>query len=207
MAYRVVIAEDFRMIREIFEETVNRSPEYELEASFPTAVQAMEYLEKHDADLVLMDVLIPGSMNGLDAADRIKSSKPGIKIIVVTSMPELSYESRAREIGIEGFWQKEVQEQSIKEMMDLVMSGETVYPGRQSEVAIGNAVSTEFTSREVEILRELVSGASNAEIAEKLNVEPSTVKMHISNMLQKTGYKSRLELAVKARHLGLAIND
>ena len=76
MAYRVVIAEDFRMIREIFEETVNRSPEYELEASFPTAVQAMEYLEKHDADLVLMDVLIPGSMNGLDAADRIKSSKP-----------------------------------------------------------------------------------------------------------------------------------
>ena len=207
MAYRVVIAEDFRMIREIFEETVNRSPEYELEASFPTAVQAMEYLEKHDADLVLMDVLIPGSMNGLDAADRIKSSKPGIKIIVVTSMPELSYESRAREIGIEGFWQKEVQEQSIKEMMDLVMSGETVYPGRQSEVVIGNAVSTEFTSREVEILRELVSGASNAEIAEKLNVEPSTVKMHISNMLQKTGYKSRLELAVKARHLGLAIND
>ncbi|MBR6390768.1 MAG: response regulator transcription factor [Lachnospiraceae bacterium] len=207
MAYRVVIAEDFRMIREIFEETVNRSPEYELEASFPTAVQAMEYLEKHDADLVLMDVLIPGSMNGLDAADRIKSSKPGIKIIVVTSMPELSYESRAREIGIEGFWQKEVQEQSIKEMMDLVMSGETVYPGRQSEVAIGNAVSTEFTSREVEILRELVSGASNAEIAEKLSIEPSTVKMHISNMLQKTGYKSRLELAVKARHLGLAIND
>lgn len=195
------------MIREIFEETVNRSPEYELEASFPTAVQAMEYLEKHDADLVLMDVLIPGSMNGLDAADRIKSSKPGIKIIVVTSMPELSYESRAREIGIEGFWQKEVQEQSIKEMMDLVMSGETVYPGRQSEVAIGNAVSTEFTSREVEILRELVSGASNAEIAEKLSIEPSTVKMHISNMLQKTGYKSRLELAVKARHLGLAIND
>ncbi len=207
MAYRVVIAEDFRMIREIFEETVNRAPEYELEASFPTAVQAMEYLEKHDADLVLMDVLIPGSMNGLDAADRIKNSKPGIKIIVVTSMPELSYESRAREIGIEGFWQKEVQEQSIKEMMDLVMSGETVYPGRQSEVAIGNAVSTEFTSREVEILRELVSGASNAEIAEKLSVEPSTVKMHISNMLQKTGYKSRLELAVKARHLGLAIND
>ena len=207
MVYRVVIAEDFRMIREIFEETVNRSPEYELEASFPTAVQAMEYLEKHDADLVLMDVLIPGSMNGLDAADRIKSSKPGIKIIVVTSMPELSYESRAREIGIEGFWQKEVQEQSIKEMMDLVMSGETVYPGRQSEVAIGNAVSTEFTAREVEILRELVSGASNAEIAEKLSVEPSTVKMHISNMLQKTGYKSRLELAVKARHLGLAIND
>ncbi len=207
MAYRVVIAEDFRMIREIFEETVNRSPEYELEASFPTAVQAMEYLEKHDADLVLMDVLIPGSMNGLDAAAGIKSFKPYIKIIVVTSMPELSYESRAREIGIEGFWQKEVQEQSIKEMMDLVMSGETVYPGRQSEVAIGNAVSTEFTSREVEILRELVSGASNAEIAEKLSVEPSTVKMHISNMLQKTGYKSRLELAVKARHLGLAIND
>ncbi len=207
MPYKVVIAEDFRMIREIFEATIEQSEEYTLAGSFPTAVEALDYLEIHDADLALMDVLIPGSMNGLDVAEKIKSVRPDIKVIIVTSMPEISYEKRAKEIGIEGFWQKEVQEQSIKEIMDLVMSGKTVYPSEPNRIIIGNTVSTDFTDREVDILRELVTGASNKEIADRLGVEMATIKMHISNMLQKTGYKSRLELAVKARHLGLAIND
>ncbi len=207
MMKRVVIAEDFRMIREIFENAVEQSEDYTLVASFPSAQQAVKYLESHDADLVIMDVLIPGSMNGLDAAEKIKASRPEVKIIIVTSMPELSYEKRAREIGVEGFWQKEIQEQSIQEIMDLVASGQCVYPSEPLKVPIGNAVSTEFTDREVEILRELVGGSSNKEIGEKLGIEASTIKMHISNMLQKTGYRSRLELAVKARDFGLAIND
>lgn len=207
MPYKVVIAEDFRMIREIFESTVERAEGYELVASFPTAVQAVIYIGKNEVDLVLMDVLIPGSMSGLAAAEKIKSIKPDVKIIIVTSMPELSYEKRAREIGVEGFWQKEIQEQPIQEIMDLVMAGETVYPSEQVEVPIGNIMSSEFTDREAEVLKELVSGASNKEIAGKLCMGEATVKMHISNMLQKSGFHSRLELALMARHYGIAINE
>ncbi len=207
MAYNVVIAEDFRMIRETFENTVKRAEGYNLAASFPTALQAVKYIEKNAADLVLMDVLIPGSMNGLDAARKIKAVSPDVKIIVVTSMPELSYEKKAREIGVEGFWQKEIQEQSIQEIMDRVMAGEIVYPSEQVEVPIGNTMSTEFTDKETEVLKELVTGASNREIAEKLSMGESTVKMHITNMLQKSGYRSRLELALMARHYGIAISD
>ncbi|MBO6299670.1 MAG: response regulator transcription factor [Lachnospiraceae bacterium] len=205
--YRVVIAEDFRIIREVFESAVKQSEDYTLEASFQTAKEAVKYLETHNAELVLMDVLIPGSMDGIEAAGMIKRMKPEIRIIIVTSMPELSYERRAREIGVEGFWQKEVQEVSIIQIMDRVMAGEIVYPEKPVAVPIGEAVSTEFTEREIEILRELVAGASNKEIADKMCLEASTVKMHISNMLQKTGYKSRLELAVKVRHNGLIINS
>lgn len=207
MQYKVVIAEDFRMIRELFESTVERAENYTLAASFPTAQQAVKYLEKNQADLVLMDVLIPGSMSGLVAAEKLKSFKPDVKIIVVTSMPELSYEKRAREIGVEGFWQKEIQEQPILEIMDRVMAGETVYPSEQIEVPIGNTMSTDFTEREVEVLKELVTGASNKEISQKLCMGESTVKMHITNMLQKSGYHSRLELALMARHYGIAINE
>ena len=207
MSYRVVIAEDFRMIREILESAVEQTEGFELAASFPTALQAVRYFDKNTADLVLMDVLIPGSMNGLDAAALIKEKDPSVKIIVITSMPELSYEKRAKELGAEGFWQKEVQEQSIQEIMKRVMDGEIVYPTEQIQINIGNANSTEFTEREIEILRELVSGASNKEIAEKLFIDSSTVKMHISNMLAKTGFHSRLELAVKARHYGLVISE
>ncbi|MCR5221576.1 MAG: response regulator transcription factor [Lachnospiraceae bacterium] len=207
MLYRVVIAEDFRMIRETFESAVERAAGYTLAASFPTAVQAVKYLEKNDAELVLMDVLIPGSMSGLKAAQKIKDIKPDVKIIVVTSMPELSYEKKAREIGVEGFWQKEVQEQPILEIMDRVMAGETVYPSEQIEVPIGSALSTDFSDKEVEVLKELVTGAANKEIAKKLNMGESTVKMHITSMLQKSGFHSRLELALMARHYGIAIDD
>ena len=207
MLYRVVIAEDFRMIRETFESAVERAAGYTLAASFPTAVQAVKYLEKNDVELVLMDVLIPGSMSGLKAAQKIKDIKPDVKIIVVTSMPELSYEKKAREIGVEGFWQKEVQEQPILEIMDRVMAGETVYPSEQIEVPIGSAVSTDFSDKEVEVLKELVTGAANKEIAKKLNMGESTVKMHITSMLQKSGFHSRLELALMARHYGIAIDD
>ena len=106
MPYKVVIAEDFRMIREMFENAVAQSEDYVLAASFPSAVQATDFVKKNQVDLVLMDVLIPGSMNGLDAAALIKESSPSTKIIIVTSMPELSYEKRAKEIGVESFWQK-----------------------------------------------------------------------------------------------------
>ena len=73
------------------------------------------------------------------------------------------------------------------------------------ECTLGHQPKYHLTEREIEVLRELVSGASNKEIGDSLSITENTVKMHITNMLQKTGYHSRLELAVKARHLGVAI--
>ena len=207
MAYSVVIAEDYKMVREVFAATVERSERYRLSGAYATAAEAVAHCRAEAADLVLMDVLIPGSVSGLDAARAIKAEHPGTKIIIVTSMPELSFLSRAREIGVESFWYKELQEQPLLEVMDRTMAGESVYPSLTPSVAVGNAMSSEFTAREVAVLRELVSGASNREIAETLCIAENTVKMHIANMLQKTGFHSRLELAVKARHLGVAIKD
>lgn len=74
-------------------------------------------------------------------------------------------------------------------------------------VQFGNIVSTELTEREIAVLRELVSGASNKEIGERLHMSASTVKRHISEMLEKTGFKSRLQLAIRARSGGLVINN
>ena len=207
MAYSVVIAEDYKMVREVFASTVENAEQYRLAGAFATAAEAMEFCRACPVDLVLMDVLIPGSISGLEAARAIKSFRPETRIIVVTSMPELSFLNQAREIGVESFWYKEVQEQPLLEIMDRTMAGESVYPSVAPRVAVGNAMSSEFTDREVEVLRELVSGASNREIAEKLRIAENTVKMHITNLLQKTGYHSRLELAVKARHLGVAIKE
>lgn len=70
---------------------------------------------------------------------------------------------------------------------------------------MGLASSAEFTERELEILREMTGGYSNQEIAEKLNISPNVVRNHITNMLEKTGFRSRTQLAVRARETGLVI--
>lgn len=207
MCYKVVIAEVFKMIRDVFENTVAGAEGYEVTASFATAAEAVAYCCTHDVDLVMMDVLFPGGMSGLTASEQIKAASPDTKILIVTSMPELTYISRARDIGVESFWYKEVQERPLLEVIRRTMSGESVYPTSRPEVSLENALGTDFTEREIQVLHELVSGASNKEIGETLGIAEKTVKMHISNMLQKTGYHSRLELAVQARHRGIAIHD
>ena len=66
---------------------------------------------------------------------------------------------------------------------------------------------SDLTDRELEVLRELTGGLTNEEIAEKLNVTVFTIKRHIQNMLQKTGYKNRLDLAINAKALGLVVSE
>ena len=100
-----------------------------------------------------------------------------------------------------------MQELPITLIMERVMNGEKVYPGTSPTVELGNAKSSEFTERELEVLRQLVSGCTNKEIADTLGIAEKTVKNHITNMLQKTGFKTRLELAIRARDIGLVIGD
>lgn len=205
--YRVLIVEDFLMSRQLFENIVNTAEDFELAGSYPDADQAVDYASKRYVDLVIMDIVMQLGQNGLSAAKRIKDIRPETKILIVTSMPEITYIDKARRIGAESFWYKEIQEQPILEVMRRTMNGESIYPDSTPVIKLGNAVSTEFTEKEAEVLRELTDGASNREIAEKLGISERTVKMHITSMIQKTGFRSRLELAVKARTGGLVIPD
>ena len=205
--YRVLIVDDFLISRQVFENAVASAESFELAASLDSAEEAVRYVGKSAVDLVIMDVVMREGINGLTAAKQIKEIRPETRILIVTSMPEVSYINRARQIGVESFWYKEVQEEPILDVMERTMAGESIYPDSTPVVSLGNAISTEFTERETEVLRELVDGSSNKEIAERLGITERTVKMHITSMMEKTGFRSRLELAVKARTGGLVIPD
>ena len=207
MTYRVLIADDQKMVRQMFETAVKDSADYEIAGMAATAEDAVTLCLEEKIDLVMIDVVMGSDMDGIDAAKLIKEKCPGTKIMVVTSMPEVSYIDRAKDIGVESFWHKEVQEQPLIEIMDRTMAGESIYPLSMPAVQFGNIVSTELTDLELEVLRELVAGASNKEIGERLYMSASTVKRHISDMLAKTGFKSRLQLAIRARGGGLIINN
>lgn len=203
---KVMIVDDQFVARQLFEMYLQSSEKYEMVYAVETAAFADTFVLKNHIDLVLMDILMADGSNGLDAAARIKKNCPNIKIIAVTSMPETSWLHKAKEIGIESFWYKEAAKETILEVMDRTMAGESVYPDSTPKVRLGLANSTEFTERELEVLRIMTTGVSNAAIAEKLNISENTVKNHIRHMMEKTGCKSRTELAIEARVSGVVIN-
>ena len=204
---RVLVVEDQTMPRQLFGLLIAGSEDFALAAAIDSAELADVYCLRSAVDLVLMDVITRGSCTGMDAAARIKRAFPQIKIIIVTSMPECSYLKRAKEVGVESFWYKEEQRESLLDVMERTMAGESVYPDATPELQLGLASSYEFTERELEVLREMTGGDTNQEIAERLHMSVATVKTHILNMLEKTGFRNRTELAVRARESGLVILD
>ena len=116
--YKVLIVEDQAMPRQLFEHFINTSSRFALAGSIASAAFTEVYCLSRPIDLILMDVITEDGENGLDEAKKIKKKFPKIKIIIVTSMPEYSYIERAKEIGVEGFWYKETNEQPIIELME-----------------------------------------------------------------------------------------
>lgn len=205
--YNVMVVEDQAMPRQLFEAFISMSDRFNLVHSIKNADMADIYCEQSKIDLILMDVCTELNSNGLDAAERIKQKHPEIKIIIVTSMPEVSYLERAKTIGVDSFWYKEVSEEPILELMDRTMAGESIYPYSTPAVSFGNIKSTDLSKREIQVLREVIMGFTNAEIAERLNLSQHTVRDYIQVIMEKTGYRTRTELAVKARETGIIIPD
>ena len=204
---RVMIVDDQYLPRQYFEMFVKSSDRYELVYSVESAAYADTFVLRGGVDLVLMDILMNDGTNGLSAAEKIKKACPRVKIIAVPSMPEVSWLQRAREIGVESFWYKEAPKETILEVMDRTMSGEHVYPDSLPSKPLGNADSSEFTERELEVLRVMTSGISNAAIAEKLGIAENTVKSHIKHMIEKTGCENRTQLAIRARVAGIVVSE
>ena len=200
-----MIVEDQAMPRQLFETIVKTNPKLNFVLSIDNAEIADICCFRHNISLVLMDVVTKNGASGLAAAKKIKEKDKTIKIIIVTSMPECSYINRAKSMGIEGFWYKEFDKEPISSLIEDVINGKIVYPDNKPEVSLGLAKGDEFTSRELEILREVTGGYTNAEIAKSKGISEKRVRNIVACMLEKTGFKNRTELAVRARESGIVI--
>ena len=205
--YNVLIVEDDPMARKLLEIFVATSKNYHLVPSLDSAAMAELYCMTNRVDLILMDVCTAMDVSGIEAAQKIKKNYPHIKIIIITSQPEYSYIAHARQIGVESFWYKEPTAEALLKVMDRTMAGESIYPDSAPVTRLDAALSNDFTERELEVLRELVSGKTDAAIAETLCLSVTRVKQHIQRIREKTQFANRTELAVRARESGLVIGD
>lgn len=193
----VLIVEDSRVSREAFERELASSPEYFLVASIENAANAEIACIRNKIDLILMDVCTADDESGLTAAAKIKKNYPWVKIVMMTSMPEHSFIEKAKKSGCDSFWYKEYGNVSLLEICDRTMWGELIWPEEAPVVMIGQARSDEFTERELDIIRALAQGSRYEEITESLYLSMNTVKYHIKNILQKTGFRSTIQLVAE----------
>ena len=202
-----MIVEDDPMAQKLLEIFISENSGYQVAHIIESAAMAEFYCMTHHIDLILMDVCTAMNVSGLEAAEKIKSRFPNIKIIIITSQPECSFIDRARAAGVESFWYKTASAEEILTVMDRTMAGESIYPDNTPRLKLGVADSGQFSDRELEVLRLVVAGETDAAIAEKLFMSIRTVKQHVQTMRDKTGFRNRTELAVRARESGLVIND
>ena len=198
----VMIVEDDPMAQKLLEIFVSGNGSYRVAHTIESAAMAEFYCMTNQIDLILMDVCTAMNVSGLEAAEKIKSRFPYIKIIIITSQPECSFIDRARAAGVESFWYKTASAEEILTVMNRTMEGESIYPDTSPTLKLGDAASDQFSERELEVLRLVVAGETDAGIAEKLFLSIRTVKQHIQSLREKTGFRNRT-----ARESGLVIND
>ena len=204
---KVLVVDDQYVARSFFEIHVEMAKKYELAASLANAEQAVSWCDEHPVDLVIMDVMMKYGLDGLTCARIIKNNHPEIRIILATSTAEAKWIEKAKKAKIDSFWFKEYADLSLSEVMDRTMKGEMVYPGTQPNPDFGSIAKLDLSERELDVLRDLTRNLTNEQIAEDLDISVHTVKKHVEHLLEKTGYKSRVDLAVNAKALGLVVHE
>lgn len=161
-------------------------------------VEAMpDFCLGEPADLILLDA------RKMDCFFTLKRQNPSAKIAVMTDQPECTYLHTAKAMDADGFWYQVPDAEHLRNFLLDILAGEKRFPEGAPVVMLGAAPSSSLTERELEVLREIAKGKTNAEIAAALSISVPTVKHHIQQLLLKTKLANRTQLAVAAVSSGL----
>ena len=165
-------------------------------------------------DLVLMDVAMPG--DGIEATRRIATTEPGVAIVMLTASEATDDLFAAIKAGARGYLLKNLESGELRSMLDAVERGEAAITPAIAARILGELARTEagatrpsgtdpdaLTDRELEVLRLVVAGMRNKEIAAELGISENTVKFHLRNILDKLHAQSRAEAVARAMREGL----
>lgn len=193
---RVLVVDDQRIAREYMENVVRGSEGYELVGSLTKADMAATVCRRSAVELVLMDVCTHGRMDGIEAAAELREQFPKLKIIIVTSMPEESFIKRAKEVGADSFWHKEVSPEELITVMDATMQGKHMWPGESPIVKLGVTTSKELTDAQLKVLRLVCEGLEYNEIAQELNTQSEPLNGTFPRFLRRPVIPTRTQLAI-----------
>lgn len=214
----IIIVEDFKLTRVGLRCALNANPDMNVVAECEDAIIGLSEIEKLHPDVVLMDLGLPG-MNGIEAMVKIREMSSDIKIVALTSHDREEEVLAALSSGANAYCLKDIDPSKLADVIRDVSQGVCWIDSMVANLALksiprtenvgllGNQVSEQaripLTEREFEVLKHLVAGKSNTEIAKELIVSVHTAKAHVCSILQKMCVNDRVQAAVKAVKEGM----
>ena len=209
----VVIVEDYKLTRVGLRSTINEFENISVVGEAEDAIQGLEIIKKEHPQVVLMDLGLPG-MNGIEATQKLKEMYPDINVIILTSHDREEEVLAALGSGASAYCLKDIDPKTLSSVIRNVAKGACWLDSAIAKVALNlfpkpeninfqgcgdvSDARAQLTEREFEVLRLLVKGKSNTEIAKELIVSVHTAKAHVCSILQKLCVDDRVQAAVKA---------
>jgi len=215
---KVVIVDDHPVVREGIRAMLETDGGIEVVGEASDGLEAVAKAEECQPNVVLMDIVMP-KLDGLEATRRIKKEYPDTSVIMLTIYADRAFFIDAIQAGAGGYLLKDASRDLLCHTIEAVNSGgmliktsllreavatlvDTI-PGFQKGAAAALTGVEEFTSREQEVLKLLVEGRTNKEIAKELSIAEETAKKHVQSIIAKLSASDRTQAAVKAVRIGL----
>ena len=194
---KVLLADDHPIMGEGLRLTISAWDEFEIVGVASDGQKAVEMCRSLSPDLVILDMQMP-RLSGSEAIEKIRREHPNIRTVALTTFDDAETVAHAMEAGCNGFLLKVIEPEKLRASLLSIVGGMNVYDEEAMshlKMNLRQRPELEFTPRELEMLRYVSRGLTNAEIADRLNLRPGTVKNMISLLLNKTGCISRAQLA------------
>jgi len=212
MLIKVVLVDDHKIVRQGVRPFLQTLADIKVIAEADSGAAAVTAVEQYQPDVVLMDLEMPGDLDGIAATHQIRKLRPETQVIVVTSHHQDEYIFPAVRAGAISYLLKDVEPDELAAAIRKAAHGEAMLDSRVAARIVQELQGlrredvnpfTELSEREFDVLRLIAAGKSNAEIAETLVIGESTVKTHIGNILKKLHLDDRTQAAVYAWQEGI----
>lgn len=199
---RILVVDDHFMVRMGLSASLNVEGDMRVVAEAANGEEALRVFRQHHPTLVLMDVRLPG-INGIETAAAILKDFPGAHILMLSTHAGEEEIYRSLQAGASGYILKSAVREQLLQAIRQVCRGEPYIDPGVSSLLAARLAHRSLTSRELEVLRMVVKGLSNKEIAAILNIAEVTVKLHVSHVLEKLNVKDRTHAATEALKRGI----
>jgi DNA-binding NarL/FixJ family response regulator len=199
---RILVVDDHHIVRQGLVALLNTVPGFQVIAEAGDGIEAIALYRQHQPDITIMDLRLP-RMNGVEAITHIRAEFPGARIVVLTTFDGDEDIYRALQAGARGYLLKGMDAEELTSAIRSVHAGKSRIPTVVAERLAERMSGSELTARELDVLRLIVQGRSNREIAGGLHISEATVKTHINNLLSKLGVSDRTQAATTALQRGL----
>jgi DNA-binding NarL/FixJ family response regulator len=204
---RLILVDDHHVVRRGLRSYFESFPDLKIVAEAASAEELLQNLPGIEADVIVLDILLPGGMDGLEAARMLQSQPNLTRIVILTAYSDPARAMAALRSGVLGYVRKDSAPEVLLAAVRAAANGQIYLDQKTADSLAENIPHAALSLREQQVLEQLARGSTNREIAATLVISEETVKSHVSNILAKLGLENRTQVISHALKHGMLRRD